>query len=276
MNNPITSPLNHPPANLDRFTGLAGCYEEHRPSPPAVIADILTQLACSPRPALVVDLGSGTGFSTLLWAQRAEAVVGIEPNPDMRRRAEALAAARPDASSVRYYPGVSSDTGLSDGCADIVTCAQSLHWMEPESTLAEVARILRPGGIFAAYDYDRIPTIAWEVDRALDEFLDGAKAMEDEKGSQVVSWPKAQHLRRIRGSGHFRYIRDFCAHHMETGNAERLIGYAMSMGSVDWLLKQGLSEADIGLDALRDAAYRILGSQPRPWYFTYRARVGVK
>lgn len=32
------------------------------------------------------------------------------------------------------------------------TVAQALHWMEPASTLAEVARILRPGGVFAAYD----------------------------------------------------------------------------------------------------------------------------
>jgi len=45
-------------------------------------------------------------------------------------------------------------TDLPDGCADIVTCSQSLHWMVPESTFAEVARILRPGGVFATYDYD--------------------------------------------------------------------------------------------------------------------------
>jgi SAM-dependent methyltransferase len=36
----------------------------------------------------------------------------------------------------------------------LVTCSQSLHWMEPEPTFAEVARILRRGGVFAAYDYD--------------------------------------------------------------------------------------------------------------------------
>ena len=35
-----------------------------------------------------------------------------------------------------------------------MTCAQSLHHVEPEGTLAEIGRILRVGGVFAAYDYD--------------------------------------------------------------------------------------------------------------------------
>jgi len=38
--------------------------------------------------------------------------------------------------------------------------------MEHGSTVAEIARILRPAGIFAAYDYDRPPLIDWEVDAA--------------------------------------------------------------------------------------------------------------
>ncbi|MBV8999273.1 MAG: methyltransferase domain-containing protein [Solirubrobacterales bacterium] len=33
-----------------------------------------------------------------------------------------------------------SETGLPDTCADVITCAQSFHWMEPESTIAEIAR----------------------------------------------------------------------------------------------------------------------------------------
>src|SRR4051794_19046780 len=65
--------------------------------------------------------------------------------------------------------GVAHQTGLPDGCADIVTAAQSLHWMEPTATLAEIARILRPGGLFAAYDYDWPPTLHWELDRLAQE-----------------------------------------------------------------------------------------------------------
>ncbi|MGH7866895.1 MAG: class I SAM-dependent methyltransferase, partial [Candidatus Dormibacteraceae bacterium] len=45
-------------------------------------------------------------------------------------------------------------TGLPEACADVVTCVQAFHWMDPEIVLPEVARILRPGGVFAAVDYD--------------------------------------------------------------------------------------------------------------------------
>jgi len=134
-------------ANLERFTGLAGVYDAHRPRPPAVIPDMLAQLARTRRPRLVVDLGSGTGLSTFLWADRAAAVVGVEPNADMRAVAEARKAAHANATNVRFQEGIAAQTGLPDGSADIVTCSQSLHWMEPESTLAEVARVLRSGGV---------------------------------------------------------------------------------------------------------------------------------
>jgi ubiquinone/menaquinone biosynthesis C-methylase UbiE len=64
---------------------------------------------------------------------------------------------------VSFQDRSAQETGLPDGGADVVTCAQSLHWMEPQSTFAEVARILRLGGAFAACDYDLLPTIGWEA-----------------------------------------------------------------------------------------------------------------
>src|SRR5688572_927557 len=95
-------------------------------------------------PALVVDLGSGTGLSTAVWADRARRVIGIESLAPVRRAVE-VRCALPHAS---FRDGSAKATGLSDGAADIVTCTQSLHWMEPTSTFTGVARILRPGGVF--------------------------------------------------------------------------------------------------------------------------------
>src|SRR6476646_5431242 len=125
--------------------GFADHYDGARPSPPAVVLDVLTRCAGG-RPRLVADLGSGTGLSSRAWAARAERVVGVEANPAMLARARATTA---DANA----------TGLEAGSADIVTCAQSFHWMDPGALLPEVARVLRPGGVFGAYDYDVVPVI---------------------------------------------------------------------------------------------------------------------
>ncbi len=42
------------------------------------------------------------------------------------------------------------------------------------------------------------------------------------------------------------------------------------------LMRHGFTDEQIGLKELGDAAERFLGNAPRPWYFSYRVRVGVK
>jgi len=263
---------NTTPVNLNRFSGFADDYDRYRPQPPIIVTEILTRLAGGGMPELVVDLGSGTGLSTRIWAGRAREVVGIEPNPDMRRAAEAHPA--PDATVIRYLDGHSAATGLPDGCADIVCCSQSFHWMEPASTLAEVARILRPGGVFAAIDCDWPPALHCEAEMAYKAFM--ARIKEHEHRGAVHQWPKDGHLAQIAGSGRFRYTRETAVPHVTAGNADDLVGLALSFGSVQDLLKQGLSEDEIGLTEFRRTASRLLGAEPIPWYFSYRIRLGVK
>src|SRR5262249_10364783 len=151
--------------------------------------------------------------------------------------------------NVRYQEGFSTATGLPEGAADIVTCSQSLHWMEPEPTFAEVARILRPGGVFAAYDCDCPPTMNWEAEAAYRKTLFRAEAIGAARGlyAGIRSWEKKEHLERMRSSGRFRHVKEILVHSIETGSAERLVGLCRSQGSVATLLKHGLSEEEIGL-----------------------------
>lgn len=260
--------------NTDVFSGVANLYDKYRPRPPIVLLDILTQLAQTQRPRLIVDLGSGTGLSTNVWAARAESVIGIEPNTDMRQQAELHLARLPDVKNVRYQHGLSTQTGLPAGCADIVTCAQSLHWMEPEPTFAEVARILRPGGLFAAYDYDWPPLVNWEVEAAYHAYMSRVQELRNEReltyGMQI--WPKQEHLSRMEASGRFRFVKEILVHHMEKGNAENFIGLALSNG-IDKFLDRRMNE-ESGLESFRSAVRNALGDGPIPWYFSYRVRIG--
>lgn len=264
-------------ANVERFAGLADVYEAYRPQPPSVLIDVLCRQLGADRPGLVVDIGSGTGLSTLIWAGRADAVVGVEPGADMRQEAERKAS-RLGVQDVLFVHGYSSNTGLADACADIVTISQALHWMEPEATFAEVARILRPGGVFAAYDCDWPPIVGWQAEAADRAFMAHAATVERERGmvQQVQHWNKSEHLERMRTSGRFRYVRELCLHQVEEGNADRLVGVARSQAHIAGLLKRGLTEEEIGLDVLRAEAERILGEEPRPWYWTYRVRLGIR
>src|SRR5579872_4865757 len=94
------------------WTGEAIRYDRARPTPPPVLLDILTQLIHTPRPALVVDLGSGTGLSTMIWGERAQRVIGIEPNADMRNEAIHNVEGHPYAARIEYREGLAHQTGL--------------------------------------------------------------------------------------------------------------------------------------------------------------------
>jgi len=263
-------------ANTDRFSGFAELYDMHRPKPPKVIVDLLTQLVAKQRP-VVVDFGSGTGLSTLLWTRSAAEVVGVEPNADMRAQAERRAGDS-SAGNVRFIEGLSTATGLPERYADIVTCSQSLHWMEPNGTFAEVARILRDCGVFAAYDCDWPPTLNAEAEQAYNACRAKAEALERRLrlAPEVHQWNKSVHLERIRQSGLFRYVKEVGLHHVEDGGAERLVGLALSQGEIATLLKHGVGEDEIGIEALREAARHALGDSIVPWFWSYRLRMGVK
>jgi ubiquinone/menaquinone biosynthesis C-methylase UbiE len=261
-------------ANIERFSGFAAEYNSYRPNPPEVLRTVLLELAMVKRPRLIVDLGSGTGLSTRYWAEFADKVIGIEPNHDMRTRAVAETTAK----NVEYLDAISHQTTLPDRCADIVTCSQSLHWMEPLKTFTEVARILRPDGVFAAYDYDWPPTTGvWMADAAYEECM--KTIIECEKDAsierRVHQWPKHEHLKQMANSGCFRYTKEIVLHHEEEGNGDRFIGLLLSQGNAMSLLKAGYTEVELGIDRFRRLCKGYLGTRTRIWYFSSRIRIGI-
>jgi SAM-dependent methyltransferase len=128
-----------------RFTGLAETYARHRPSyPPAAVDFIVARCGLGPT-SVLVDVGCGTGISSRLFAARGVPVVGVEPNDEMRGRAEAEPAP-PGAPAPRYRKGTAEATGLPDAAAGAVLAAQAFHWFDAPAAFREFRRVLRPGG----------------------------------------------------------------------------------------------------------------------------------
>ncbi len=262
---------------INIWSGGAESYDTYRPQSPPILIDILTQLAHMQRPQLVVDLGSGTGLSTVAWTERAERVIGIEPNADMRSQANLRISMLSHVKNVSYQDGLSIHMNIASDSADIVTCSQSLHWMEPEPTFAEIARILRPGGVFAAYDYDLPPTVHWEAEQVENKVMERFRTLRTERGLDhaVKSWSKEKHLERMQASNLFQYTKEIAVHNVESGKSDRFIGFVISLGSFRYL-KEGVTEQELGLDQLRDVANKVIGDEPVPWYLSYRVRIGIK
>jgi ubiquinone/menaquinone biosynthesis C-methylase UbiE len=244
---------------------LAETYDAYRPRPPLSFVELLCCLARCERPPLVVDLGSGTGLSTEIWASRAEQVVGVEP--DARMRALALGRA---AVNVVYVDASGEATGLDDSSADVVTACCSMHWMERERALAEIARILKPGGVFAACD-----VVSRMIHPQLDPKL---RAIEAPIGAfayiEAHAEPRAE---QIRASDCFRFVCDLTMTGEEEGDADRVVGLVLSHGQVARRLASGeWTERSIGLRKLRRDAQRVLGDRTVPFAFTYRVCVAIR
>jgi SAM-dependent methyltransferase len=254
--------------------GFAVVYDAHRPAPPEALLDILAWVAGVERPRLVVDLGCGTGLSSRAWAERADEIVGVEANAAMLERARAATAS----SNVTYVEAYAADTGLAGGRADLVTCSQAFHWMEPAAVLAEAARLLRSGGVFAAYDYDVPPAVHPEVDDAFRALFDVRRAARGRLGLEAgaTTWPKESHLDRVRESGHFRVVRELLCHGWDQANAARIAGLAESLGGPCALFAGRAPGVEKAFARLRDVAEAVLGDGSAPMLVCYRIRLGIR
>jgi SAM-dependent methyltransferase len=121
------------------FHRAAEEYERGRPGWPGEVLDPLPVADDS----TVLDLGAGTGKLTRVLAGRYRRVLALEPLDELRAiLAERVPSADP-------LPGVAEAIPLGDAEVDAVFAAQSFHWFANEVALAEIARMLRAGGVFA-------------------------------------------------------------------------------------------------------------------------------
>ena len=124
------------PAAATGFARAADAYERGRPGYPPDAIDWLAGFVDGP----VVDLAAGTGMLTRALVARGLEVVAVEPVAEMR----ALIG-----DAARVLDGTAEAIPIDDGAAGAVTVAQAFHWFDGPRALAEIARVLRPGGALA-------------------------------------------------------------------------------------------------------------------------------
>jgi ubiquinone/menaquinone biosynthesis C-methylase UbiE len=149
----------HPHARS--YGGAADAYERGRPEyPPAAVAHVVSALRIGPGTA-VLDLAAGTGKFTRQLAPIGARILALEPVAGMRAK---LRERLPD---VTVLDGTAEAIPLPDAAVDAVTVAQAFHWFRGAEALAEMRRVLRPGGGVA---------LVWNV---RDESADWVKRLGD-------------------------------------------------------------------------------------------------
>jgi len=98
----------------------------------------------------VAEFGCGTGFFTDALAGKAEAVLATDVAPGML----AVAERRTKSKNVKFQVEDCQKPSLPDSSFDTVFLSLVIHFTEPTQTLAEMRRILRPGGLLIIANAD--------------------------------------------------------------------------------------------------------------------------
>lgn len=216
----------------------AASYDEVRPGYPLDAARWL--LGDRAGPLDVLDLGAGTGLLTRRLVQDGHRVVAVDPSETMLAR---LAERSPQ---VRTVVGTGERIPLEDASVHAVTVAHAWHWFDTRRAAAEVARVLRPGGVLGLAWNVRDGRVPWV--RELDEIAGGGTAGD----SDTSEWDEWVELPAPFGRGERRLFGN--EHVLEVGRLRDLAG--------TWSTVQSRPDRELVLDRVSALAGRAAGGAP--------------
>jgi ubiquinone/menaquinone biosynthesis C-methylase UbiE len=129
---------------LGNFDELADAYDRYRIGYANETYDALFEYGLT-QGDTVLDVGSGTGLVAAELTARGCSVVGIDPSEPMLERA------RKRVPGARFVAGRAEALPVADASFDAATSAQSFHWFDQPLALAELKRVVRPGGTIAVW-----------------------------------------------------------------------------------------------------------------------------
>jgi SAM-dependent methyltransferase len=144
---------------------VAEGYSSARPYlHPAIFARVRERMGAPAPLRRALDVGCGTGMSSVALRGLAAEVVGIDPSRDMLRRARS-------AEAVRYAAALGEGLPFRAGAFDLVVACGSIDWVDRARFLPRVAEVLVPGGWLVPLDFgdlgrsDEVPGLErWHED----------------------------------------------------------------------------------------------------------------
>lgn len=131
-NAPIFHNLEHRTTSARAFHQGSTVYHDVRPGYPSEVLELVSGRS------RVLDVGAGTG--KLTGAIVADQVYALDPSLDML---QVFQRAHPH---IPCWQATAEHTGAADHAFDLITCAQTWHWVDTQTASKEFDRVLKPGG----------------------------------------------------------------------------------------------------------------------------------
>ncbi len=125
---------------------VAERYAKGRPYFHPIIAGRIKEFLSLTEPlSSALDVGCGTGLSTVALKEIARRVTGIDASAEMISLSS-------KENGIRYFVAPAENLPFGENEFDLITLSQAFHWLDRSKFLAEAYRVLRPGGWLVVYD----------------------------------------------------------------------------------------------------------------------------
>lgn len=144
----------------DHFSRHAEDYAKFRPRYPKELFGYLATVA--PGKELAWDCATGNGQAAIELAELFEQVIATDASEKQVANTEAHA-------RVEYRVAPAEESGIPSRSVDLITVAQALHWFDLSLFYAEARRVLKPGGIVAAWAY-KLASVTPSIDAVVGHY----------------------------------------------------------------------------------------------------------
>ncbi|MDA0999872.1 MAG: class I SAM-dependent methyltransferase [bacterium] len=223
-------------ANIEDFYQRAAAYTHSLPeSEAAWLGGVIRQTGCGAG-ALLVDIGVGTANAALPFLEAGGRLLGVEVAAAMAEKGRTRLDGMGLGAAAAFFLGDGHRIPLAEGCVDFSICRNVFHHMRsPAEVVAEMVRILRPGGHIAVMDHYA---------------PDGAAAQAEIHVIEKLREPSLVHTVSLA---------EFRAHYAAAG-ADLIEAHTEKerLGALEWLESGRTPEANIpavldGLEKMRDS-----------------------
>lgn len=128
----------------DYFSQHAGAYAQARPTYPAELFRFLASLTLEHE--LAWDCATGNGQAAVALANYYQQVLASDASQAQIQHAVAH-------EGVRYFVCPSESSDIAAHRVDLITVAAAIHWFDLEKFYPEARRVLKNGGVIAAWSY---------------------------------------------------------------------------------------------------------------------------
>lgn len=174
----------------------------------------------------IADIGAGTGKLTKVLLELGLHVTAVEPNSQMREEGISYTSTY----NVEWLEGSGEVTTLPDSSFDLAIMASSFHWTDPQRSLPEFKRILKPGGYFSAIWNPRniqSSELHTDIENSIYEIAPNIKRVSSGSKTHTREWEEV-----ITSTGDFKNVIFMETDHTEIMSKERYLGAWRSVNDI--------------------------------------------